>query len=425
MSMTKNFQGRFLEWDIGMYHEETDTPCAVKTMALNEELGQISHVFSDKTGTLTCNVMDFRKCSVNGVSYGHGTTEIGIAALLRAGKTVPPEATQELPPEQRRPYVNFVDEALHRAIAGGSGGAGGGKAQQAKISEFFTHLALCHTVIPEHSVDKVTGEPVVNLSASSPDEQALVAGAQFFGWDFVDRAPGKVVLDVHGVRRAYEVLDVLEFNSARKRMSLVARDDRGKLRVYTKGADNVITERLAPGQDKLLATTTEHTDGFAEDGLRTLCIASKPLESGWYEAWSVRYRAACADLGEVEKRKREEPNAIDAAMEEVEAGLTLLGCTAIEDKLQAGVPQAIADLARAGIKMWVLTGDKEETAINIGFACSLLTSSMEQVVINTTTHPALAHIVRKLAEAAALAEPVMCAHVAAGASGVGAKLPEP
>jgi magnesium-transporting ATPase (P-type) len=71
-------------------------------------------------------------------------------------------------------------------------------------------------------------------------------------------------------------------------------------------------------------------------------------------------------------------------MEEIEAGLGLLGCTAIEDKLQDGVPKCIADLARAGVKIWVLTGDKEETAINIGFACQLITDDMRMVVLNMT-----------------------------------------
>ena len=91
MSTVKFFQAKFMESDIKMYHEESNTPTAVRTMALNEELGQISHVFSDKTGTLTCNIMDFRKCSVNGVSYGKGVTEIGKAAAVLSGQQIADE----------------------------------------------------------------------------------------------------------------------------------------------------------------------------------------------------------------------------------------------------------------------------------------------------------------------------------------------
>ncbi|CAN0014797.1 unnamed protein product, partial [Sphacelaria rigidula] len=75
------FQAWFMDQDLDMYHERTDTPSRVRTMNLNEDLGQITHVFSDKTGTLTQNVMDFRKCTVGGKAYGKGMTEIGMAAL--------------------------------------------------------------------------------------------------------------------------------------------------------------------------------------------------------------------------------------------------------------------------------------------------------------------------------------------------------
>ena len=173
MSTAKFAQAYLMEKDLTMYHAESDTPvrlplvlvnyqclrwcrlimltcrlvfclqALVRNMALNEELGQVSHIFSDKTGTLTCNVMDFRKCSINGVSYGHGTTEIGIAALMRAGKPVPPEAMEAVAPDKRQPYVNFVDDALPDAIQGKAGAQ-----QKAKVDEFFTHLALCHTVRP-------------------------------------------------------------------------------------------------------------------------------------------------------------------------------------------------------------------------------------------------------------------------------------
>jgi phospholipid-transporting ATPase len=112
-------------------------------------------------------------------------------------------------------------------------------------------------------------------------------------------------------------------------------------------------------------------------------VACKTLDEATYSEWSARYRRATTDLAEMEKRKSKEDNAIDALMDEIEANLELMGATAIEDKLQEQVPDTIRSLAEAGLKLWVLTGDKQETAINIAWACQLLDHSMRTIVINT------------------------------------------
>ncbi|RHY97672.1 hypothetical protein DYB35_006256 [Aphanomyces astaci] len=380
MTMVKHVQSMFLQWDVQMYHDDTDTPALVRTMSLNEELGQISYIFSDKTGTLTCNIMEFRKCSIGGVSYGHGTTEIGLAAQQRAANDDSFSAIAEEKHHSTKakcvPYVNFDGAELYEHMAG-SGGAD----QQERIHRFFLHLAICHTVIPEYRL----GTTEVTLSASSPDEQALVSGAAFFGYEFINRIPGKVFIRVRGQEVLYELLDVLEFSSARKRMSTVVKTPDGDILVLTKGADVVVFERLkAQNNAPVVAHTTQHINSFAAEGLRTLTIASKQVDAAFYGEWSGRYHDALNNLEEIDKQKSELPNAIDECMEELETDLELLGATAIEDKLQTGVPATIATLAEAGIKIWVLTGDKEETAINIGFACNLLHSRMRRVVINST-----------------------------------------
>ncbi|KDO30716.1 hypothetical protein SPRG_04618 [Saprolegnia parasitica CBS 223.65] len=371
LTTVKFLQSSFMAWDIEMYHAETDTPAIVRTMALNEELGQISYIFSDKTGTLTCNVMDFRKCSINGVSYGSGLTEIGRAALKRAGKPIPPEPKME-PGVKQIPYVNFVDPKLTEAMQGKHGAE-----QEERTHRFFEHLAVCHTVIPE-KLDN--GE--VRLSASSPDEQALVAGAQFMGYKFESRAVGKAILDVGGEKKTYDVLEVLEFNSTRKRMSVVTRLPTGELYLYTKGADMMIYQRLSAASKALEAITSQHMETYADDGLRTLAIAMKRLDEAFFVDWAARFRSVSGSIPELEKRKNGEPNAIDDLMEEMESNLDLIGATAIEDKLQNGVPDCLSALSAAKIKVWMLTGDKEETAINIGYACALLDNSIHQVIIN-------------------------------------------
>ncbi|KAG3115428.1 Phospholipid-transporting ATPase 3 [Phytophthora idaei] len=391
MTSVKFLQSRFMSWDLEMYHAETDTPAIVRTMELNEELGQISYVFSDKTGTLTCNVMEFRKCSINGISYGSGITEIGRAALVRAGKPIPPEPKLD-PSIKKIPFVNFVDKSLFDGMKGSAG-----EKQKEKIMQFFEHLAVCHTVIPEKLE---SGE--VRLSASSPDEQALVAGAAFAGFKFESRSVGTALVDVLGQRVTYEVLDVLEFNSTRKRMSVVVRKPSGELLLYTKGADMMIYQRLKndPAMLKLKNTTRDHMEKYADDGLRTLALAVKKLDERWFQQWKMRFDDVQGNVAEIDRRKDGKPNAIDDLMEEIEEGLELIGATAIEDKLQDGVPQCLANLTRAGIKVWMLTGDKEETAINISYACSLLDNSIQQVIVNATTCPDEAAIRAKLNAAA-------------------------
>ncbi|KAI9630517.1 hypothetical protein KEM48_013887 [Puccinia striiformis f. sp. tritici PST-130] len=118
----------------------------------------------------------------------------------------------------------------------------------------------------------------------------------------------------------------------------------GELYLLVKGADNVIFERLGAGQDELKQTTDDQLEQFASEGLRTLCLAYRKLESSELEAWSKKYAHACSQLGPDREKF------IDRVQDELERDLILLGATAIEDKLQEGVPRAIADLKRAGIK---------------------------------------------------------------------------
>jgi phospholipid-translocating P-type ATPase (flippase) len=398
MSTVKFFQSRFIESDINIYHEETDTPTAVRTMALNEELGQISHVFSDKTGTLTCNIMDFRKCSVNGISYGRGVTEIGKAAAVLSGEVLSDEElegellAQEHSRMHQQPHVNFYDQSIRFDLVGAKGDE-----QAAALADFFTVLALCHSVIPEHVEE--TGE--IKLSASSPDDEALVCGAKFFGFEFVDRTQGLAVIRLsNGELKKYQIIEMIEFNSTRKRMSVVVEVE-GTLQLFCKGADTVMVDRLAWTEENVLKTTSEHMTAYAKEGLRTLMICRKTLDPDWFETWHADFRAANADLNQIEKKMTGQENDIDKLSDRLERDLKLVGASAIEDKLQDGVPECIADLAKAGIKIWVLTGDKVETAINIAVACRLLQPEeyMEQIVIDGDTYKKKVKLRDKLIEA--------------------------
>jgi magnesium-transporting ATPase (P-type) len=202
-------------------------------------------VFSDKTGTLTCNVMDFRKASINGISYGLGITEIGKASWKLQGKAIPDDILdgEEKAKACSVPHVSFYDPLFeeHRQRS---------DLQSQRIQEFFRILALCHDTIPE----RIDGK--IKLSASNPDDECLVVAAKYFGAEFLDRRESFAIFQSQGRTQEVEVLEILGFTSKRKRMSVVIRDVDGVIRVLTKGADSVMAPRLAAGQATLFSTSS-------------------------------------------------------------------------------------------------------------------------------------------------------------------------
>lgn len=167
----------------------------------------------------------------------------------------------------------------------------------------------------------------------------------------------------------FELLNVLEFSSDRKRMSVVAKCSDGTLRVFCKGADNIMLGLLKKDINRdLLQSTEQALYDFSVKGLRTLVLGTRLIGKEEYEEWDAKYQAAARSLSEDRESK------INAIAEELEKDFELVGLTAIEDKLQDGVPQSIETLRLAGMKVWMITGDKMETAINIGISCNLITS---------------------------------------------------
>uniref|UniRef100_A0A8H8CP71 Phospholipid-transporting ATPase n=1 Tax=Psilocybe cubensis TaxID=181762 RepID=A0A8H8CP71_PSICU len=357
MEVVKYQQAQLINSDLDMYYSRTDTPALCRTSSLVEELGQIEYVFSDKTGTLTCNEMEFRCCSIAGNAYADVVDETKREAEDGRGGWRTFAEMRESLNDVDNP---FVDQPLSPSNPQ--------QQEQQIIREFLTLLAVCHTVIPE----VVDGKMV--YQASSPDEAALVAGAEQLGYQFHTRKPKSVFVNIQGQSQEFEVLKVCEFNSTRKRMSTVVRCPNGKIKLYTKGADTVILERLSRNQPYTEATLS-HLEDYATEGLRTLCIAYRDISEAEYHQWESIYNQAAATING-------RGDALDEAAELIEKDLFLLGATAIEDKLQDGVPDTIHTLQMAGIKVWVLTGDRQETAINIGMSCRLISESMNLVIIN-------------------------------------------
>lgn len=352
-------QSFLINWDEKMYCEKRQMSAKARTTTLNEELGQIQYIFSDKTGTLTQNIMTFNKCSIAGKSYGDVIDKVTGEVLEVTEDTETVDFSFNKDYEET---FKFFDNTLIDAVRSNKNG---------DVVQFFKVLALCHTVMSAEKNGKLV------YQAQSPDEAALVSAARNFGYVFRERSPNSITIEVLGKKEVHELLCILDFNNIRKRMSVILRHN-GKLRLYCKGADNVIYERLKPGDNELKRATQEHLNKFAGDGLRTLCLAVRDLDEKYFNQWKARHHEAALSLDNRDEK-------LDAIYNEIENHMTLVGATAIEDKLQEGVPQTIASLSAAGIKIWVLTGDKQETAINIGYSCQLLSDEMEVMIVDGHT----------------------------------------
>lgn len=556
LEIVKLFQMLLMN-DIDMYDEASNTPMEARTSTINEELGQIkyvahetllvdsidnfpSYIFSDKTGTLTNNSMRFRKISIAGTAWLHdpdiqeeamedATSKPALQKRYSKGKkpirrrisiSTPGEmsAAQGVSPTSFGSPVAHNRSTKPRWKPSARSHTSQPELGTAQLLEYIQHrpytifarkvrflllsMALCHTCFPEKNKD---GE--IEYQAASPDEQALVRAAQDLGYVMIDRQNSAIVVKTlpwghsdEPTFETYQILDVIEFSSNRKRMSVIVRMPDHRICVFCKGADSALirllrlsqlaiakaieieqrvsvrqsleaqealrrtseaksrkdsltrksisihrpslggitrpsmtAKRLQPIRDEVddwlkdreadvvisptdngsiyysprpsahygaaqrlasldgrpsssfqgedadelveetlvmddaavLERCFQHINDFATEGLRTLLYAYRYMEEDEYESWKKIYLDASTSLVD-------RPEMIEKAGAQIETDLELAGATAIEDKLQKGVPEAIEKLRRARIKLWMLTGDKRETAMNIGHSCRLI-----------------------------------------------------
>eukprot|EP00760_Papus_ankaliazontas_P007334 PhM_4_TR1332/c0_g1_i1/m.48657/K14802/DRS2, ATP8A; phospholipid-transporting ATPase len=385
LEMIRFLQGRFLELDLNMYHTVRDLPMIARTTNINEELGQVHYVFSDKTGTLTCNVMKFMKFAVCGTAYGKGITEVGMAAAARKGLYVEDERPPHVIAQQEAMTVQCWDPRINDGAWMSLPDA----RHTEMTHELFLMMAVCHTVVTDDT--KRTDPTKPYFEAESPDELALVEAAHYFGFTFETRrrtarthSGSTVHLTVKTSKggdfeaQIYEVIATFEFTHDRKRMSVLVRRPDSSVVLFTKGADSAVMELLK--KDSTTTPEIEQTSSllasFGNDGLRTLLFARRNITSTVFDEWYSRYLTATLDLS------KDQADKLRVLYSELEVDMELVGSSAIEDKLQDRVPLTISNLRRADISVWMLTGDKQETAINISFACALLTSDMTWAILS-------------------------------------------
>lgn len=388
VEMQKFLGSFFIGWDLDLYHEESDQKAQVNTSDLNEELGQVEYVFTDKTGTLTENEMQFRECSINGLKY----QEIN-------GKLVP-EGPSPDSAEGNDPYLGSLSHLSSSAHLTATSLRTSPESETELIKEhdlFFKAVSLCHTVqISNVQTDGIGDGPwQPNLAptqleyyASSPDEKALVEAAARAGIIFIGISEETMEVKVLGRVERYKLLHILEFDSDRRRMSVIVQAPSGEKLLFAKGAESSILPKCIGGE---IAKTRIHVDEFALKGLRTLCIAYRQFTAEEYEDVNRRLFEARTSL-----QRREEKLA--GVFQYIEKDLVLLGATAVEDRLQDKVRETIEALRMAGIKVWVLTGDKHETAVSVSLSCGHFHRTMNILeLINQKSDSGCAEQLRQLA----------------------------
>ncbi|XP_068107103.1 phospholipid-transporting ATPase IG isoform X2 [Hyperolius riggenbachi] len=336
VEMQKFLGSFFIAWDKEMYDEDMKEGALVNTSDLNEELGQVEYIFTDKTGTLTENSMEFIECCIDGYKYNDSgdVTDGPVGAFVRASKE-----REEL---------------------------------------FLRALCLCHTV--EVKEESQTDGPLCisdhkcSYISSSPDEIALVTGAKKHGFTYMGIENDFMkIRNKNNEMEFYERLHVLQFDPVRRRMSVIVKAHTGKMFLFCKGADSSVFTRVARDEIERIKV---HVEQNALDGYRTLCVAFKELSQEEYDRISKQLTDAKMALQDREEK-------LAKVFDDIEVNMHLLGATAVEDRLQENAAETIEALHAAGMKVWVLTGDKMETAKSTCYACRLFQNNTELLELTT------------------------------------------
>lgn len=302
-------------------HDPSVPETVVRTSTIPEDLGRIEYLLTDKTGTITQNDMDLRRIHVGSVSFGLDS-------------------------------MDDVAEYIAMGLGGNTQGRAGRREVAKRVWNLAHCLSLCHSVTPVEDED--TTKP--SYQAVSPDEIAIVAWTQSVGLELVKRDRQSMVIKhtASGELLTYKVLYTFPFNSDSKRMGIVVQNeqDASDLWFFVKGADTAVAP-LVMANDWL----DEEVGNMAREGLRTLVVARKKLTKSDLETFASEYAQASVLMS-----ADRDAQMARVVSNRLETELELLGVTGVEDKLQPDIKPSLELLRNAGIRIWMLTGDKVETA---------------------------------------------------------------
>ena len=391
IEIIKMIQGVFIEWDTKLYCKSKHYFCKAKTVSINEELGNVNFIFSDKTGTLTMNQLNFKYCliknecyecvdllkvskkSINQIQNIKSTSNIQITNINL------PEISSRVNEGFFHDFIRKKNEKIQEFEENGKTIIDNNhiiyKAELENdilfINEFFTALSITN----ECMVNDNKGE--IKYIGTSPDDLELVKMAARQGYKLMQTSFDKKTVLIDGKKVIFEILNVLNFSSERKRMSIIFRDPKGKIKMYTKGADCEIIKRLSERSknSEIFNKINHDVECFSNLGFRTLMVAYRELEEKDFYNWIEKLHVEELNLQKKHK-------IIEKYYDAIEKNFELLGATIVEDKLQDRVPETIKEIKSAGIKFWVLTGDKMSTAENIGFSCNLISKQQQIFKLN-------------------------------------------
>ncbi len=397
LEIVKIGQGLFMSADVEGYSFVRDKYIRPNAFSLNEELGMVDYIFTDKTGTLTCNKMMFKYCVMGDICF----------QLIRDNENTKNNPEEEkirkehdiicfkpndmLTPEKfdKREYKGFKivsdDQTITLSLEKLSN----------IILEFWYSLALCHECNIQE--DEEGREDYIGMS---PDSIELVRAARLQGYQLTKGKSSKFrrvktehynenitksktkdnnrmqngykteISENNLNAKDYEVLNIIAFTSDRKRESVIVKEN-NIIRLYIKGADTIIEKRLTKNTNKdILEKCKTSVNYFSSQGYRTLLIGMKVLSQSEYNTFAQKLNEANMSLENKDKK-------VEEIYDKIEQNIYLIGCTIVEDKLQDKVPETIKDLRNANIKIWMLTGDKMNTAYNIGLSCNLISTNMK------------------------------------------------